>query len=88
MKQKEIQDNSKMSYFDVCKPNNINSVNPWSRAILEKITLPELVNKFPAFYASIKFISVFARARHLYLSLARPIQCTPPSYILNIYFNG
>jgi len=36
---------------------------PWGRVLLEKLIVAELVNKFPAFYATRKFVTVFTRAR-------------------------
>jgi len=39
----------------------------WSTVILEKLTVPQLVHKLPAFYGSRKFITVSTTARHLSL---------------------
>jgi len=39
----------------------------WSR-VLENPTGFQLVNKFPAFYGTRRFITAFTRARHLFLS--------------------
>jgi len=39
--------------------------------ILEKLTVTQLVKKFPAFYGTESFITVFTRGRHRSLSLAR-----------------
>jgi len=36
----------------------------------EKLTGPQLIKKFPAFYGTRRFITAFTRARHLPLSLA------------------
>jgi len=35
----------------------------WSRVLIEKLTVTELVSKFPAFYVTQRFITIFARAR-------------------------
>jgi hypothetical protein len=35
------------------------------------------INTFPAFYGTQRFITVFTRAHHLYLSWARPMQSKP-----------
>jgi len=51
---------------------------PWSRALLEKPTGLQLVNKFPAFYETRRFITAFTTARHLSLSWASSIQSMPP----------
>ena len=40
----------------------------WSRVLPEKLTDPQLVKKFPAFYGIRRFITAFTRARHLFLS--------------------
>jgi hypothetical protein len=39
-----------------------------SRVLLEKLTGPRLVKKFPAFYGTGRFVTAFTRARHLSLS--------------------
>ena len=54
------------------------TLTPWSRALLEKLTGSQLVNKFPAFYGTRRFITAFTNARHLSLSWAKSIQSTPP----------
>jgi hypothetical protein len=42
----------------------------WRKALLEKLIVPQLVQKFRAFYGTREFISVFARAGNLSLPLA------------------
>ena len=59
----------------------------WKRPLPEKLTGPQLVKKFPAFYVNHKFISAFTNARHLSSSSARSIQSMPPSYFLKIHFD-
>ena len=59
----------------------------WSRVLPAKIKNPQLVKKFPEFYETRRFITVFTRARHLSLSSVRSIQSTSPSHLLNICFN-
>ena len=51
-----------------------NRLIPWN-AVFEKVTVPELVKKFLAFYKTQTFITAFKRS---FLSRARRIQCTPP----------
>jgi hypothetical protein len=46
--------------------------------VLEKLTGPELVKKFPAFYGTRKYITAFTSSRHLFLASARSIQSMPP----------
>jgi hypothetical protein len=43
-------------------------LTPWSRVLLEKLTGPQLVKKFPAFYGTRRFITTFTTVRHLSLS--------------------
>ena len=38
-------------------------LTPWSRVILEKLIGSKLVKKFPAFYGTRRFITIFTRAR-------------------------
>jgi hypothetical protein len=44
------------------------SLTPWSTVLLEKLTGLQLVQKFPAFYGTRRFITAFTSARHLSLS--------------------
>ena len=58
-------------------------LTPWSRVLLEKLTGSQLVQKFPAFYETRRFIT--AVTRHLSLSWARSIQSIPlQSHFLTI----
>jgi len=36
----------------------------WSRVFLEKVIITQLVKKFPAFYGTWRFITLFTRAQH------------------------
>ena len=40
----------------------------WSRVLLEKLTVSQIVKKFPAFYGNQRFITAVTSARHLSLS--------------------
>lgn len=51
-------------------------ITSYSRALLENLTVPQLVNKRPILYGTHRFITVFTKVRHLSLSWARPIQYT------------
>jgi hypothetical protein len=55
-----------------------NQLTPWSRVLPEKLKCPQLLKKFPAFYGTRKFITVYTRARHLSLSWATSTQSAPP----------
>jgi hypothetical protein len=41
-----------------------NQPSPLSRVLLEKLTVTQLVKKFPAFYGTRRFITVFTKADH------------------------
>jgi len=43
--------------------------NPWSKALLDKLTGSQIVKKFPAFYGTRRFVTAFTSARHKSLSL-------------------
>jgi hypothetical protein len=45
-----------------------NHLTPWSRGLLEKLTVSQLVKKFPAFYGTRRFIAAFTKAHQLSLS--------------------
>jgi hypothetical protein len=53
-------------------------LTPWSRVLVEKLAGLQLVKKFPAFYGSRRFITVFTSVRHLSLSRASSIQSITP----------
>jgi len=46
-------------------------LTPWSRVLLEKLNVSQLIKKFPAFYGTRRFIAKFTRARHLSLILSQ-----------------
>jgi hypothetical protein len=45
--------------------------NSWSRALLEKLPIVQLLKNFPAFYGTRRYIIVFTRSLHWSLSSAR-----------------
>jgi hypothetical protein len=51
-------------------------LNPWRRVLLEKLTVTQLVKKFPWLYRNQRFITVFVRERHWFLFWARCIHFT------------
>ena len=53
-------------------------LTPWCRVLLEKLTGLQLVNKFPAFHGTRRFITALTSVRHLSLSSASPMQSTYP----------
>jgi hypothetical protein len=53
----------------------------WSTALLDKLVVLQLVKKFPAFYGTRRFITLFTTARHVSQSWSRSIQPKfPPTY--------
>jgi hypothetical protein len=46
----------------------VEMLTPWGRVLPEKLTVSQLVRKFPAFYGTGRFITAFTKARHLSLS--------------------
>jgi hypothetical protein len=61
-------------------------LTPWRRVLMKKLTVTQLVKKFPAFYGTRRIINVFTRACHWSLSSPRWIQWTPsdPIYVASI----
>jgi len=53
-------------------------LTPWCRVFLEKLTGLQLLQKFPAFHGTRRFITVLISVRHLSLSWASPIQYIYP----------
>jgi hypothetical protein len=46
---------------------------PWSKVLPEKLTVPQLVIKFPTFYATQRFVTIFTHAHHFSLSCVKLI---------------
>ena len=53
-------------------------LTPWCRVLLEKLTGLQLLQKFPTFHATRRFITPLTGVRHLSLSWASPIQSIYP----------
>jgi len=53
-------------------------LTPRSTVLLEKLTVPQPVKKYPSFYGTWRFITVFTSARHLSQSWASSIQSILP----------
>ena len=53
-------------------------LTPCSRVLPEKLTVPHLLNKFPVFHGTQKFITTFITARHVSLSWTTSIHSKPP----------
>jgi hypothetical protein len=58
----------------------------WSWALLEKLSIVQLLKSFPSFYGTRRFITLLTRALHWSLSWARSIQSIP-SCLSKIHFN-
>jgi hypothetical protein len=50
------------------EPDEFTLLTPWSRILLEKLIVTQLVKKFLVFYGTRFFITMFTRAHHLSLS--------------------
>jgi hypothetical protein len=59
----------------------VTKLTPWSRDLLENITVAELVKEFPAFYGT----KMFTEASQWFLSWTRWIQSTPSNYFLRSF---
>jgi hypothetical protein len=68
-------------FRNIYLPNNTaphpRSQTAWSRVLYDKLVAPKLDKKFPLFYGTRKFITLFTTAHHLSLYWARSIQSTP-----------
>jgi len=67
--------------------DDINTPTTWIIVLCEKLIVTQLVKKFPAFYTTRKFITLFTRARYWSLSWARQIQSThsqPFHYVFTV----
>jgi len=51
------------------KPSNevTGQLTPWSRDLLEKRVVTQLLKKFPTFYGTPRFVTMFTRACHWFL---------------------
>ena len=58
-----------------------------STVLLEKLTGPQPVKKFPAFYGTRRFIAAFTSARHMSVSSATPIQSMATTHFIKIHRN-
>jgi hypothetical protein len=78
--QRQAKDECRVRSFILCsKSPTVNPhLTPWSRILLEKLMGPQLLNKFPSFYETRRFITIFTKARQLSVSSARSIQSMPP----------
>jgi hypothetical protein len=65
-----IRTNIKLPAPLVYPPSTTNQtkLTTWSRVILEQPTVTQLVRKFPTIYETRRFITVFTRSRHWFLS--------------------
>jgi hypothetical protein len=79
-------------YCWTCWPTQQNMIQllsnqtPWSWALLAKPPVAQLLENFPTFYGSCRFITVFTRAVHWSLPWARSIQSIP-LHLSEIHFN-
>jgi hypothetical protein len=69
-----------------CNGRFYSLTHSWSWALLGKLAIVQPLKKFPAFYGTRRFITVFTRSLQWSLSWARSIQFIP-SYLSKIHFN-
>ena len=62
-------------------------LTPRSNLLPENLKVSQIVKKFPEFYETRRFMTVFPKACHVPLSWVRPIQSIPSSNFLYIHFN-
>jgi hypothetical protein len=62
---------------------NVTFTHSWKWVLLEKPLIVQLLKNFPAFYGTLRFITVFTRALHWSLSWTRSIQSIP-SYTITL----
>jgi len=60
---------------------------PWSRILLQQLTVPECVTKFPSFYGTRSLLTAITTAHHLSVSWVRSTQSKPQSCLLNTHLN-
>jgi hypothetical protein len=63
----------------------MNQPIPWSGSLLQKLTVTQLVKKFPIFYGTRRFITTFTRAGHRSLSRLKCIQSRAREHISHPY---
>jgi hypothetical protein len=68
-------------------PGMNNVLTPCNGVLLEKLTGPQAVKKFPTFYATRRVITEFTRARHCPYPKADQSSPSTPSHFLKIHFN-
>jgi hypothetical protein len=78
LKTRDTQPLPRVASFESPWLDIIYLLTPWSRALLEKLTVSQLFKKFTAFCLTRRFITAFTSARHLSLSWASSIQSIPP----------
>ena len=59
-------------------------LTPWSRVLLEKLTVLQLIKKYPSSHAARRFINVSARARHFHCPEPDQSNSFPPF----VYMSG
>jgi hypothetical protein len=62
-------------------PNTFRNPTPWSRALVEHLTVTQLVKKFPALYGTLRFIAVFLITHCWTISQTKS---TPPPHTISL----
>jgi len=66
----------RMRHIAICGLTYV--LTPWCRVLLKKLTVLQLVKKFPAFHGTRRFITALTSVRHFSLSWASPVQSIYP----------
>jgi hypothetical protein len=61
--------------------HSYNKLTAWSRVLVDQLVVAQLVKKFPVFYGTRRFSTVFTRSPHRSIPLARWIQLTLSHHI-------
>jgi len=70
---KHLRQNIKVYNHDLClikifKENGHTKLTPWSTVLLEKVTIPQIVKIFSAFFGTCRFIATYTRTHSLSIS--------------------
>jgi hypothetical protein len=60
--------------------SSVTKLTPEYRVLLEKVVVAQLAKTFPTLWNR-RFITVYTRARHRYLSWARVVHTLPPLFL-------
>ena len=73
-----VENPTMKSKTSVCVEKYCKQLTPRKEVLPEKVTGPQVTKKFPAFYGTRSFVTVFTTAHHLFLFTATSIQSMLP----------